>query len=730
MTSIRNNIVIIGLLGLLIYGAYLMKCRLGIDVDEYRDAGDYISAIAHPQRFADARAPSSLREKENLKVQDAQPVPATITVDVAQTNGRVKNRIFGNNLIAYDPATYEQTNPYYGYSDFGAGIWDSKWNKPVKEVLDLGKEAGITVLRFPGGCGVHHYNWKGAIGKNRRHFLYGIDEFLKTCKEMGAEAIITVSYFTGDEGDAADLVEYLNAVDDGSHKWATERVKNGNNQPFGVKYFEIGNEDWHGDHRNIREVLPEEYADRYLKYYAAMKGVDPSIQIGAILSGSGWNKRLMKIVKDKIDFGIIHTYPSPEVENETLERMDPKDIFSISLAKPAISDEYNLREAVKVLKEKAGKDVPLAITEYNGGFVQEKPVPYRHCLGTALVNAELLRVFMKPENNILMANYWNFNNSYTGMIYSKEDYMKYNYATPMTYYKRPNYYVYELYHKVFEGILLETKVNSKWYDIKKYSTFLERMLLVVKGDMEKGNLLESRQWTIQPMKGVETRENKGILSIKFIDPILGNYFHVSKNVSIDPETLYEFSGYIKTENLNDEEGVCLEVQDARGWQTTHFAVQTIRINGTTEWFYVSTRFKALPDAKGIKIIARRNSNALPLKGTAYFKDVQLHKFNPKTSVSYLSVNASTNDKKDKVSFMVINKNMVESMIVTIYLQNFIPAQEGNAWTLNGPSIDATNENKPDNVKIVHKKFKVEGDPFEFIFEPHSLTAIEIEKFKK
>ena len=66
--------------------------------------------------------------------------------------------------------------------------------------------------------------------QEEKAFLYGIDEFLKTCEEVGAEPVITVSYFTGDEQDAADLVEYLKGR---------------------VKYLEIGNEVWHGDHRNM-----------------------------------------------------------------------------------------------------------------------------------------------------------------------------------------------------------------------------------------------------------------------------------------------------------------------------------------------------------------------------------------------------------------------------------------------------------------------------------------------
>ena len=58
----------------------------------------------------------------------------------------------------------------------------------------------------------------------------------------------------------------------------------------------------------------------------------------------------------------------------------------------------------------------MAIPEYNGHFVQEKPVPYRQSLANALRNAEHLRIMMKPENRILMANFWQFANEYRGMV--------------------------------------------------------------------------------------------------------------------------------------------------------------------------------------------------------------------------------------------------------------------------------------------------------------------------
>ena len=517
-----------------------------------------------------------------------------ITVYYNKEIGQVNKKVFGNNFVGYDTAPHNPGIPhYYGYADYGSGVWNPTRNESVKEVITLAKEAGLSVIRFPGGCGTHHYDWKESIGKDRKHFFYGVDEFLKTVNEIGAEAVITISYFTGTEQDAADLVEYLNTPCDGKHPWADKRAENGYPDPYGVKYFEIGNEVWHGNHKDIKDVLPEEYTSRYLRYYEAMKAVDPLVQIGVVLQTPNWNKRVLEIIKAKLDFGIIHTYPNPNVWGKELKRMLPDEVFSITLAVPILTDEPGFQATLKLLKEYSARDIPLAITEYNGFFLQDKPVPYRHSLGTALINAELLRIFMKPEYKIIMANYWQFSNGYWGMIKSENDFMLHKYEKPINYIKRPNYYVYELYNKHFGDILIDIEVKSGTYDIKDIEVYRPYM----------------REFILKMGEGTTTEENL------FLD----------------------------------------------------------------------------------------------------------------TSIPYLSVNASKNKNGDKIYLMVINKNMNEAINSLVGLKDFLPFEKANAWILNGPSVDATNEEKADNVRISHREFEIENVFFEFTFEPHSMTAIEIRR---
>jgi len=484
-----------------------------------------------------------------------------VQISYNKEKGIVNKMVYGNNFIGYDPTTFEKpTQNYYGYSDYGAGIWDPRRGKSVSEVISLAKGAGVVIVRFPGGGGANRYDWKTSIGNRRVHFLYGLDEFLRTCEEVGADVIFTVSYFSGDEHDAADLVEYLNSPNDGTNPnggidWAAERSKNGHNLPYNIIYFEIGNEVW-------GEISPEEYIQKYIKYYTAMKSIDKSIMIGFGMqpdNWNNWNRIVIRGIGGIGDFAIPHVYPGgfaiPAVDAA------PKETFKIILGESILKEISFMNSIVTISVEENNIIIPLAVTEYNIGLDKDEPFPYRHCLGAALLNAELIKVFMNPESNVLMANYWTFVNDWWGMIANKFDGTYRTLYNP--YYKRPNYYVFEMYHKHFGEILIDASVLSDSYEV--------------------------------------------------------------------------------------------------------------------------------------------NGNKIP----------------------YLSVNTSKSKDGNKIYLMVINKNMDGSIISPLDLKDFVPAAIGNAWVLNGPSVDATNEVNYNNVKITQKRFEIRSNPCHFTFEPHSLTAIEL-----
>jgi len=649
---------------------------------------------------------------------------AKIVVYVNNQLGKLNRFVFGNNLLGH----WLKRSPHVQNANYGAGIWDGKWDEPCYDVVNLAIGAGVSVLRFPGGCGTHSYNWKEAVGKKRKAFWFGIDEFLKVCSLVGAEPVITVSFFTGDEEDAADLVEYLNALDDGSNPndgvdWAHIRATSGHPAPYNVNFFEIGNEVWHGNHKDIKQVTASEYAERYLRYYKAMKAVDGSVKIGVILHSLDWDKAVINQIGKKFDFVVMHIYPYGGREKDVAGK-EPDEIFKKMFFKVK-QQEWNIETTHNLINDLIGEDRPIAVTEFNGWFVQDRPVPYRHCLGTALINADLLRIFMKPENNILMANYWNFVNEYWGMVANG---FKGNYRDLYRpYYKRPNYFVFELYHKHFGDVLVASDVDCGGYDVTGYGQFVSNLLLKNgKFEVVSGNLVEGKRWQIWDFEGVSAVEAEGILKIDFIKPHGFNYYHSRMSVKVKPDTYYRLSGYIKTEHLVDDRGVCLEVQDGRGWDKTHSAVSTKKVKGESDWVYVEAIYKTLPDAKDVSIIARRIGEKGPLKGKAFFKGVRFEELTPlvDTKIPYLSVNASKSRDNSKVFIMVVNRNLEDEVKAEVEVKGVEGIAGVKAWVLNGPSVDATNEGRM-RVKVREVDVGgVEGNRFYMSFEPHSVTAVE------
>lgn len=156
-------------------------------------------------------------------------------------------------------------NHRFAYGGFG--MYDIENNKVHDDFKSKNKDTKWGAVRYPGGTIANLFKWKDAIGplEKRRNVVlgnsylsdfpsYGVDEHMRFCEEIGAKAMYVIAEASEEPQDAADLVEYLNAPNDGSNPgggvdWAAERAKNGHEKPYGVKYFEIGNEMHIGNQR-------------------------------------------------------------------------------------------------------------------------------------------------------------------------------------------------------------------------------------------------------------------------------------------------------------------------------------------------------------------------------------------------------------------------------------------------------------------------------------------------
>ncbi|WP_461124332.1 cellulose binding domain-containing protein [Saccharothrix stipae] len=236
-------------------------------------------------------------------------------------------------------------------------IWDAHLGSD--DVADLLKAAGVKAMRYPGGSYSDIYHWEdhtapgGYVAPNT-----DFDTFMSGVRRAGGQAVVTANYGTGTPEEAAAWVRYAN-------------VEKG----YGVKYWEIGNENygnghygsgWEADHHPDKS--PRYYATLVRDYATAMKAVDPTIKIGAVLTTPGewpdgitaagdagsWNEVVLSIAGPVVDFGIIHWYPGGDTAAQVLTKTD-RVVDQIAL----------VREQSRRL---AGKDLGVALTEVNTSY--------------------------------------------------------------------------------------------------------------------------------------------------------------------------------------------------------------------------------------------------------------------------------------------------------------------------------------------------------------------------
>src|ERR1044072_29686 len=176
-------------------------------------------------------------------------------------------------------------------------------------------------IRYPGGNVAQDYHWQWGVGprdarptwinlswKNEPEPSdFGTDEFVQFSRNVGVEPSLTVNV----EGrgatpeDAAAWVEYCNGP--ANSKYGAMRAANGHPEPYGVKYWEIGNEIWGSWVRGHSDAAT--YARNYKRYYEAMRAVDPSIKFIAVVDNDmRWNRTILEECGERIDYLAIHHY--------------------------------------------------------------------------------------------------------------------------------------------------------------------------------------------------------------------------------------------------------------------------------------------------------------------------------------------------------------------------------------------------------------------------------------
>lgn len=212
------------------------------------------------------------------------------------------------------------------------GIWVGESSRVPNEkgirldVLAALKHLRAPVLRWPGGCFADDYHWRAGVGPLARRpktvnlwwrqgepNSFGTGEFMSFCRALGCEPYICCNVGTGSPREARDWLEYCNFG--GESALARLRAENGAPEPYGVKYWGVGNESWGCGGR----FSATDYAREYARYANYLKAMDPGIELIACGASSvdgrnprmsDWNHDFCAAMPhpDLIDHLSIHRY--------------------------------------------------------------------------------------------------------------------------------------------------------------------------------------------------------------------------------------------------------------------------------------------------------------------------------------------------------------------------------------------------------------------------------------
>ncbi|MCC7447567.1 MAG: alpha-N-arabinofuranosidase [Anaerolineae bacterium] len=303
-----------------------------------------------------------------------------------------------------------------------------------EDVITALKALPVPLLRWPGGCYADHYHWQDGIGprEQRKRRLgmscglqveddnsFGTHEFIEFCRRIGAEPYLAGNVGSGSPQELCDWLEYCNATVNTS--LVQQRQQNGSAQPFNIRLWGVGNENW-GCGGNFDAAS---YAREYRRFATMLRHVDPTAEL--VIAGSGdamgssndldnWNIELIQTLRPHlslIDHLSIHCYwinGGPESD------FTEQQYYNL-LTEAQYTEKFVIRTAQMLAEEAPGRKIGIALDEWGvwhpearewgpGDVQRRNPVTYEQAntLRDALAVGVVLEAFHRQCQVMSMAN--------------------------------------------------------------------------------------------------------------------------------------------------------------------------------------------------------------------------------------------------------------------------------------------------------------------------------------
>jgi len=337
------------------------------------------------------------------------------------------------------------------------------------DVVQALKEMKIPVLRWPGGCFADEYHWMDGIGpkENRKKMInthwggvvednsFGTHEFMELCRQLECEPYINGNLGSGTVQEMSEWVEYLTF--DGISPMAELRKQNGHEEPWKVKYFGVGNENW-GCGGNM---TPEFYGNMYRRYQTYCRNYGENklykIACGPNVDDYNWTEGVMKVAANYMDGLSLHYYTHPG----GWENKGPATGFDESAwyetMKRTLKMEELINKHLEIMnKYDPEKRVDLIVDEWGSWYAVEPGTNpgflyQQNTMRDALIAGINLNIFNKHSDRVKMANLAQVVNVLQAVILTEGEKMVLT----------PTYHVFNMYKNHQEATLVESYLETK-----------------------------------------------------------------------------------------------------------------------------------------------------------------------------------------------------------------------------------------------------------------------------
>ncbi|MCL2057637.1 MAG: alpha-N-arabinofuranosidase [Oscillospiraceae bacterium] len=319
--------------------------------------------------------------------------------------------------------------------------------------VDALRHIRAPVLRWPGGCFADEYHWMDGIGPAgaRKRMVnthwggvtednsFGTHEFMELCEQIGCEPYVNGNLGSGTVREMSEWVEYMTG--DGLSPMSELRKQNGRADPWKLKYFCVGNENW-GCGGNMR---PEFYADQYRRYQTYLRSYGGNkiykIACGANSFDYDWTDKVMANATRYMDAISLHYYTVPFDWRDKGSATDfGEDAYYMTLQKGlrmeelisrhlGVMDKYDQEHRVGVIVDEWGAWYNVE-PGTNPGFLYQQ-----NTMRDAVLAALTFDIFNAHADRVVMANIAQTVNVLQSVILTEGD------KTILT----PTYHVFDLY---------------------------------------------------------------------------------------------------------------------------------------------------------------------------------------------------------------------------------------------------------------------------------------------